>query len=190
MKKYLRKQIEEIEKLTDEEFAYISDHFKERRFKRHQFVIQEGMPVPYDYFVIKGLLKGYIIDKKGKEHILQFAMENWWISDYQAHFNEEPASITIDCIEDCELLALSLDGRRTICKKYHKMDRFFSIKFNLGYIRLQQRILSLLEQNAEQRYRTLIEKQPKLIQRVPKKYLAAYLGLSRETLSRLDLSPK
>ncbi|NGP77788.1 Crp/Fnr family transcriptional regulator [Balneolaceae bacterium YR4-1] len=190
MKEKLRKEIEEIEALTDEEFTYITSHFKERRFKKNQFVVQEGMPVPYDFFVVKGLLKAYVIDDKGKEHILQFAMENWWISDYQAHFSEKPASINIDCIEDCEMLALSLENRRKICREFHKMDRFFSIKFNLGYIRLQQRILSLLRENAEERYRNLLEKQPDLIQRVPKKYLAGFLGLSRETLSRLDLSPK
>lgn len=190
MKQRLRKQIEEIEPLTDEEFEYIASHFKERRFKKHQFVVQEGMPVPNDFWVVKGCLKAYVIDGNGKEHILQFAMENWWISDYQAHFSEKPASVNIDCIEDCELLSLSLENRRKICREFHKMDRFFSIKFNMGYVRLQQRILSLLKQNAEERYRTLLKEQPKLIQRVPKKYLAAYLGLSRETLSRLDLSPK
>lgn len=188
MKQKLRKQIEEISPLTDKEFEYIADHFEEKRFKKHQFVVQEGMPVPYDFWVVEGCLKAYAIDDKGKEHILQFAMENWWISDYQAHFKEEPASINIDCIEDSKLLALTLENRRKICREFHKMDRFFSIKFNLGYIRLQQRILSMLTQSAKERYEYLIENYPELIQRVPKKYLAAYLGLSRETLSRLDLS--
>lgn len=188
MKEKLRKQIEEISPLTDQEFEYIADHFEERHFKKHQFVVQEGMAVPNDFWVVEGCLKAFVIDSDGKEHILHFAMENWWISDYEAYFNQEPASLNIDCIEDCRLLTLTLESRRKICREFHKMDRFFSIKFNYGYIRLQQRIQSLLTQNAEEKYRDLIEKYPELTQRVPKKYLAAYLGLSRETLSRLDLS--
>ncbi len=188
MKQKLRQQIEEIAPLTDEEFSYIADHFTEKRFKKNQFVVQEGMPVPNDYWVVSGCLKAFVIDGSGKEHIIQFAMEDWWITDYEAYFNEVPASINIDCIEDCELLALTVENRRKICREYHKMDRFFSVKFNYGYIRLQQRILSLLTQSAEERYRNLIDEFPELVQRVPKKYLAAYLGLSRETLSRVDLS--
>lgn len=188
MKKKLRKQIDEIAPLTDDEFEYIADHFEEKRFKKNQFIVQEGMPVPNDFWVVKGCLKAFVIDSSGKEHIIQFAMENWWITDYEAYFNEGPATLSIDCIEDCELLALTVENRRKICHKFHKMDRFFSVKFNYGYIRLQQRILSLLKQNAEEKYRNLIEEYPELVQRVPKKYLAAYLGLSRETLSRIDLS--
>lgn len=188
MKKQLRRQLEEIEPLTDEEFEYIADHFEERRFKKNQFVVQKGMPVPYDYWVVNGCLKAYDIDDEGKEYVLQFALENWWISDYQAHFNQEPATIYIDCLEDCELLALKLEDRRKICQEFHKMDRFFSIKYNKGYIRLQQRVLSLISQTAEERFKKLHETKPELVRRIPKKYLASYLGLSRETLSRLDMS--
>jgi CRP/FNR family transcriptional regulator, anaerobic regulatory protein len=188
MKKYLRKNFEEVDPLTDEEFDYIARHFEVRRFKKHQFVVQPGMPVIYDNYIVKGCLRAYVVDQQGKEHILHFTTENGWISDYAAHFNDRPATIFIDCLEDCEMYSLTLDGRRKICREFHKMDRFFSIKFNLGFIRLQERIQSLLTQSAEERYSLMLTENPELVQRVPKKYLAAYLGLSRETLSRVKPS--
>ncbi len=119
MKQLLRQQIEEISPLSDEEFEYISTHFEKRQYKKHQFAVQEGMPVSHDFWVLDGLLKAYVIDEDGKEHILHFAMEDWWISDYRAYFNQEPATLNIDCIEDCTLLTLSLENRRKICRELH-----------------------------------------------------------------------
>ncbi|MBO0931434.1 Crp/Fnr family transcriptional regulator [Fibrella aquatilis] len=181
----LRVHLEQIAPLTDGEFDYILGHFMPRAFRRHQFVVQEGMAVPGDFFVVKGCLRAYHTASDGKESILQFATENWWVTDYDAYYRERPATISIDCIEPCELLCLSLLNREKLCAELRGVEHFFRKKSNAGYVALQQRILSLLTTNAAERYEQFAAQYPHLLQRLPKTMIAAYLGVSRETLSRL-----
>ncbi|WP_443939052.1 Crp/Fnr family transcriptional regulator [Pedobacter sp. MW01-1-1] len=186
MSKELRQHFEKITPLTDPEFDYILSHFTTKKLRKHQYLIQEDEIVTNDYFVIKGLLKASHFDSDGKEHILQFALEDWWITDYQAYFNQTNATLSIDCIENAEVLCLSLHNRDKICAELHKIEHFFRRKSNFGYIALQRRILSFLNSNAKERYEQLLIQYPSLVQRVPKSLLASYLGVSRETLSRLS----
>jgi CRP-like cAMP-binding protein len=185
----LRKHIEKITPLTDAEFDYILSHFTTKKLKKNQFLLQEGDAVNNDYLVVSGLLKAYHLNNDDKEHILQFAMEDWWVTDYQAYFTQTNATIYIDCIEDVELLCLSLHNREKICADLHKMDHFFRKKSNAGYVALQSRILSLLNNSAKERYEQFLNLYPKLLQRIPKTLIASYLGVSRETLSRLSSKP-
>jgi CRP/FNR family transcriptional regulator, cyclic AMP receptor protein len=185
----LRKHIEEIiSRLTDQEFDHIVSHFTSLKRNKHQFIIQENEDVKNDYWVIKGCLKAYTVDSDGKEHILSFAMENWWVTDYNAYHNKVKSGIFISCIEDSELLAISLENREKLCREMHKMEHFWNVKSKYGYIALQKRILSLLKNSAQERYEQLLEQYPQLFQRVPKKMIASYLGVSRETLSRFSSS--
>ena len=183
----LRQHFEKITPLTDKEFDFLQSHFVPKKLKKHQFLVQDGQPVLNDYFVVSGLLKAsYTNPDDGKEHILQFAWEDWWITDYQAYFNQTNATLNIDCIEDTEVLSLSLYNREKVCSEMHRIEHFFRRKSNSGYIALQKRILSLLTNSAQQRYEQLLASYPELFQRVPKTLLAAYLGVSRETLSRFS----
>jgi len=186
MSNKLRQQIEEIVSLTDEEFAFVSSHFQPKKFKKHQIVIHEGDYVSYDFFVAKGLMKVSRIDLDGKEHIVQFAMENWWITDAQAFHNQTKATLIVDCLEDTDVFALSLENKEKLCKELQKMEYFFLKKTTAGYIALQKRILCLISSNANERYNNLITLYPGLMQRVPKSMIASYLGVTRETLSRLN----
>lgn len=181
----LRKHIEELEKISDDEWKFISPHFHLRHLKKHHFLIQQDQMVENEFWIVKGLVKSYAIDVKGKEHILQFGMENYWVSDYYAYQFKESANINVDCLEDSTFFTLSFSDREKICHQVPAMANFFRTKSNFGYIHLQQRILSLMTQTAEERYQEILEKLPHLIQRVPKRLLASYLGVSRETLSRL-----
>lgn len=182
----LRQHFEKITPLTDQEFDYILAHFTIKKLKKHQFLIQEGDGVKNDYFVVKGLLKASYTNNEAKEHIIQFAMEDWWITDYQAYFGETNATLTIDCIEEVEVLCLSLTNREKLCVELHKIEHFFRRKSNFGYVALQRRILSLLNNTAQERYEQLLQQNPALFQRVPKTLIASYLGVSRETLSRFS----
>lgn len=186
MSTLLRQQIEKITLLTDGEFEYILSHFTSRKFKKHQFLVQEKEAVPNDFFVVTGCLKAYHVDSDGKEHIIQFALSDWWITDYNAYFNQTEATINVDCIEDSEVLCLSLYNREKLCAEMHKIEHFFRKKSNAGYIALQQRILSMLNNNPQERYEKLLQLYPSLFQKVPKKLIASYLGVSRETLSRFS----
>lgn len=182
----LREHIDKVTPITDDEFNYMFSFFKVKKLRKHQFLIQEDNEVSNDYWVVKGLLKAYYTDEEGRMHILQFAMEDWWISDYQAYINHTPATVSIDCIEDCELLVLSRDNKEKLCDELHSVANFFRKKSNAGYVALQQRILLLLNKNPQERYNRLYQLNPRLLQRLPKTLLASYLGISRETLSRLS----
>ena len=190
MSQLLKQQIEQYTPLSAEEFEYILSHFVTKKLKKHQFLVQENDIVNNDYFVINGCLKGYHLDNQGKEYILQFAQQNWWITDFQAYFNQTKATINIDCIEDSELLCLSLINREKLCSEMHKIEHFFRKKSNAGYVALQQRILTMLNNNPKERYEKLLHQNPILFQKVPKKLIASYLGVSRETLSRFNSTSK
>jgi CRP-like cAMP-binding protein len=183
----LKQHIDEISPLTDDEFAFVVSHFTVKKFKKHQYLIQEGDLVQNDYFVVSGLLKSSHTDARGKEHILQFAMENWWISDPQAYHNQTPATLYVNCLEDTETLAITLHNREKLCAEFRKMEYFFRKKTTAGYIAMQKRVLSLIGSDSKERYLQLIEQYPQF-RRLPKTMIAAYLGITRETLSRFEAS--
>jgi len=185
MEEILRRQIEKIVPLTDDEFRFVLGHFTARSYKKHQYLVQAGDPAPNDHFVVRGLLKSFYVDNTGKTHILQFAMEDWWISDPEAYHNKLSATLHIDCLEDTQVYYISVDNREKLCTELQKMEYFFMKKTTAGYIALQKRILSLMSQNAEERYAQFVQLYPLLLQRLPKSLIASYLGISRETLSRL-----
>ncbi len=185
MHEMLRQHIEKIVPLSDEEYNYVRKHFGIRQYAKGSLLIEKTLPVRYVYLVISGLLKLVYHDTSDREHIISFAMEDWWESDYLAWFSKQPASLNLECIENTEVYTLTLHDYQTICKKLHKMEHFFLHKANRGHMASQERILSFLTSSARERYELLLLKQPALMQRVPKTLLAAYLGVSRETLSRL-----
>lgn len=180
----LKTHIEEIVPLTDQEFEHIAAHFKSKTLKKHQYLIQEDEFVHNIYFVVRGLLKATFSDANGKEYIIQFAMENWWLSDFRAFYANVKSITNISCLEDSELLYISKENLDKLCSESHKMEHFFRVKGNFGYVALQQRILSLLSTSPKERFEQFALQYPQLMQRVSKTILAAYLGISRETLSR------
>ncbi|ASK28796.1 Crp/Fnr family transcriptional regulator [Chryseobacterium sp. T16E-39] len=186
MSDLLRIHIEKIVSLNDEEFAVVSSYFTRKKYKKHQFLIQEGEAVVYNYFVLKGLLKLVYTDNTDKSHIVGFAMEDWWESDFRAFYTQSKATMSLECVEDTEVLCLALDDYRKLCNAIPKIERFFLEKAYFGFIAAQQRIISTMTSSTKERYDQLLEQHPALVQRVPKSLLAAYLGVSRETLSRLS----
>jgi CRP/FNR family cyclic AMP-dependent transcriptional regulator len=128
-----------------------------------------------------------MIDNTGKEHIWQFAMENWWVSDYYAFHTSSSSTFSIQCLEDTEVLCISYADREKLCQQMHSFERFCRLKVTAGFFSQQNRIMALLQDDAQSRYQQLLEQYPLLFQRVPKAQIAAYLGVSRETLSRLRI---
>jgi len=181
----LRKHIEEITPVSDEEFESIKPFFTIRKVLKHQYLVQQGDEAKYEYLIMTGIFRVFYLDESGKEHIVQFATENWWMSDYIAYFDHKQANMNVICMEAGEVLCLTLEGREKLSSTLHKMEHFFRIKLTKGYMALQQRIISLLSDNPKQRYTAFAQLYPNLMQKIPKKYIAEYLGVSRETLSRL-----
>lgn len=181
----LREHISATEPLTDEEFAHIRTFFAAKRVRKNQYLVHEGDNVKYEYLVVSGIYKVFYIGEDGKEHILQFAQEDWWMTDYMAYFRQRPATMFVECLEAGEVLCLTLEGREQLAKDLHKMEHFFRMKLTNGYMAMLQRITLLLSSTPQQRYEEFSRLYPNLMQRIPKKTIAEFLGVSRETLSRL-----
>ncbi len=182
---FLRQHIEQIVPLSDKEFKLITSYFKPKEVAKKEYLIKAGQKVTSEFLVVKGLLKGFLFDEKGKEHIIQFAMENWWISDYPAYANQYSGEMCVQALENCFVLELSLEDKMQLCETLPKMYRFYGQKSFGGYVALQKRVLSLMKNSPKEKYELLLEQYPQLFQRVSKTMIAHFLGVSRETLSRL-----
>ena len=189
-KETLKAHIAKIAMLTDEQFDYFFSFFKKQSFKKGQAIIGEGDAVDCEYFVISGCLKSFFINDDLKMFILQFAMPTWWASDYNALYNHTRATISVDCITDSEVLCLSNDDREKLCNDLHNAEHFFRWRTNKGYVAANKRLLSFMNNNVKYRYEELLKLYPELYNIVPKNLIAAYLGVSRETLSRLYQNEK
>lgn len=189
-KDILRQHIAKTISLTENEFDHFFSHFKPESYKKGQVIIGEGDEVEKEYFVLSGCLKAFFVNDNIKMHILQFTMPTWWTSDYAALYNKTRATITVDCISDAEVLSISNDDREKICSELHQVEHFFRWRTNKGYVASQKRLLSFMNNDTRTRYEELLALYPALYNMVPKHLIAAYLGVSRETLSRLYNSSK
>jgi CRP-like cAMP-binding protein len=184
-KEILREHVAKTITLTDEQFDYFFSHFKPLSFKKGQVIISTGGKVDCEYFVLVGCLKSFYVNDQLKMFILQFAMPTWWASDYNALYSGAGAKVNVDCITDAEVLCLSNNDREKLCEEIHQVEHFFRWRTNKGYVAAQKRLLSFMNNDAKHRYEELLAQYPALSNMVPKHLIAAYLGVSRETLSRL-----
>jgi len=181
----LYKKITEKIPLSEEEFEVCKALFTPRKVRKKQFLLQEGDVSKYQIFVNKGLLRSYTIDDKGAEHILQFALEGWWTADLYSFFTEEPSLFNIEALEDSELLLINRPSWETLLEKLPVLERYFRILIQNSLIATQRRLMESLSETAEKKYLKFMKLYPESIQRVPQHMIASYLGITRETLSRL-----
>ena len=181
----LRKNIEEVTPVSDGEIEFINSFFLLKNVRRSQFLVHEGDEVKYEYMVLSGIYRIYYLDDDGKEHIVKFAQENCWMSDYKAFFKRVGATMFIECLEGGQVLCLTLFGREQLSAELQKMEYFFKVRLTNNYVALEERVRLLFLNTARQRYDEFIKSHPGLIQRIPKKIIASYLGVCRETLSRI-----
>ena len=176
MSEILKSQFRQIIEITDDEYDYILNHFVSKKFKKHQFLVQESQDVVFDYFVLSGCVKSYYTDENGKVHILLFGTKDWWITDYEAYYYQKKAMVNIDCLEDTEVLCLSNENREKLCKEFHQIEHFFRRKTNRRNVALQNRILYLLSSSAKERYEKFVQEYPSLVQKLPKHIFSLLFG--------------
>jgi len=181
----LRTYFENRFPLTPEQFDYIRAQYIHKKLKRGEFVIREGEVFKYGLFVAKGCLRRYIIDAKGKEHILQFLAETWWISDIQGMLHGIPSSYFADALEDSDVLITDQQGNQNVIENIPGFADAFIKGVQKHHQSKDNRIAAALSATAEERYDEFMEKYPSIAQRVPQHMLASYLGISPETLSRI-----
>ena len=173
--------------LSDEELDLVKQVTIEKKLRKRQYLLQEGDVAHYNCFVAKGCLRLYRIGKDGSEHILRFAVENWWMSDYESYNSGDPAKGNIDAIEDSELLLIKKQDFDALTNTIAKFRLFRERLEARSYDASLKRIMSNISETAEERYVNFIKSYPQFYNRVPLHMVASFLGVTRETLSRIRL---
>lgn len=172
-------------KLTDEEAEQLSNAFQEVSIKKRQFIVQPNFTAKNRYYVVKGTLMAYVVTDEGHNHTITFAIDDWWITDYNSYIFQQPATMFIVALEDTVVLQIDHEKEHDLKRSNHKFETFFRIMAERGLASHQRRIISNLTQSAEERYENYARKYPQIVQRVPQYALASYLGMTTEFLSRI-----
>lgn len=170
---------------TEEEITFIGQKCKPVRFKKNTVILNTGEQVKHHYFVSEGCLRTYLTDKNGKEHTIQFAIKNWWISDYIAYFMQSEAILNIECIEDAVLYKISRIDMESFYTQVPKTESYIRKKLERAFVHFQKRILANLSLSAKERYINFKNDYPNIEQHVKNYHIASYLGITTESLSRI-----
>lgn len=187
-KTYLQKKVS----ITDEQFNLIAVHLKVKSFEKNEMILMKGDVSSQGFFVSTGLLRSYSIDSKGKTHIIQFAPEQWWLSERNGLLFNEPSDFFIDSVEVTKAVIMTKDFMNEAAKHVPCMNDLNNKMLNNAIRFMQKRINMLLSATAEERYLNFITLYPNLTLRVPQWMIASYLGITPESLSRVrkDLAHK
>lgn len=171
--------------LSKPEEAELAARCTERRVKRRGFLLQAGEVCQHISFVVAGGFRLYAVDPGGKEHNLQFAVENEWITDLASFYAERPGGVYIEALEPATVLQIRHDDLLDLFIRYHKFDRNFRILIERKYLQLQERVLQSISTTAEERYQHFLTQYPHWARRLPNTQIASYLGITPEFLSKI-----
>lgn len=174
--------------LLPSELDRIHQLFQHKTYKKKTLLLSQGQVCNFEAYLVKGCIKRYYIDQNGDEVILQFAIEDWWMSDMVSFTEQVPSQLYIETIEETELLQITYQNKETLFKQIPKLERVFRLLVQRTYSVLENRFFTGLTNSAEERYLNFIKKYPKLPQRVPQYQIASYLGITPEALSRIRAS--
>lgn len=171
--------------LSKEEKVLFISMLQPLTIKRKQMLLQSGEICKNSSFVIQGCLRGYYLDKNGNEHVLSFAPENWWMADMYSLISQKPGILNIEALEETEVLQLSKHNQQKLYELTPKFERFFRIITENSLVAYQQRLMDNLSLTAEERYQNFIKRYPSLVNRLPLKQIATYIGVTPEFFSRM-----
>jgi len=171
--------------LDSEEIEALKKAFKARRIKRRQFILQEGDVCKLNTFVVEGCFRMYFVDEKGKEHNIQFAVENWWIGDIGSFHSEEPSKLYIEAIENSIILQIKKQDQLDLFVNHPKFNRIFRVFTENALVTYQRRVLQNISSTAEERYLDFLKRYPYFFNRISNVQIASFLGVTPEFLSTI-----
>ena len=171
--------------LSQEEQAQFLSLLQPVKIRRKQFHLHRGEVCKSSAFILSGCLRGYTIDNNGFEHILSFAPPDWWIADMFSLITQQPGYLNIDALEVTQALLLSKTDQENLYTQIPKFERYFRIITEKSLVSYQHRTLDNLSLSAQERYLTFCKRYPTLIYNIPQKYIASYIGVTPEFLSKM-----
>jgi CRP/FNR family transcriptional regulator len=181
----LIQHINKFATLTADEIELVNKSITIQKVKKREFLLQSGKVCKSNYFVIKGCLRLYFLDRKLTEQITQFAIENWWITDHDSFDSRLPSQYYIQAVEDTEVAVVNKDALEELYIRVPKLERYFRIIFQRVHTAWQRRTRFMHDQTDEERYRYFSEGFPGFMQRVPLYMIASYLGFTPQFLSKI-----
>lgn len=169
--------------LSDEESELFLSSVRSMSFSKKEIIVRQGDRCNQLYFVKTGSLRAYNINEEGKESTIMFAIKDWWVTDMNAFSHQEPALLSIQAIQDCQLDVITHNRLECLYDEIPKLEKFFRIIFQKAYIREQLRVLENISLSTEQRYNQFIKKYPNIVERTTQRQIASYLGVTPEFLS-------
>jgi CRP/FNR family cyclic AMP-dependent transcriptional regulator len=170
---------------TGEELAYFNSILVPRQVQKKELLLSEGSVCNFEAYINKGCIRSYYIDENGVEVTLQFAIEDWWVSDIASFHERTPSKMFIEALEDCSLLLLSPATKEALLQKLPKFERVFRLMVQRNLASLQNRLFKTISNSAQERYLDFLKTYPTVPQRVAQHYIASYLGISPEFLSKV-----
>ncbi len=185
MNSLLYKNITDKINLSRDDFEKFAALTKVKTLKKNEFFLREGNSAKYLAFITSGILYSYSVDQKGEKHVIQIALKNHWISDLSSFISSNTSNYNIQAIEASEILLISKTNFEKACKKIPVFERFFRLLIQNAYVNSQSRISRIYANTAEERYKKLLESNPTIIQKISQHYIASYLGIKPQSLSRI-----
>ncbi|MER0438492.1 Crp/Fnr family transcriptional regulator [Emticicia sp. W12TSBA100-4] len=185
MQESIQNYISRFVSLTPEELSVVENCMQLREFPRKTMLLNAGDVCNFEAYVLKGCIREYFIDHKGQELTLEFAVEDWWVSDITSFENQTPSIMYIETLEDCELLVLSRASKDELLARVPKLERMFRLMIQRHLSVLQKRLFRTVSYTAMDKFEEFLRRYPSLPQRVPQHYIASYLGITPEFLSKL-----
>ncbi|AFK03976.1 putative transcriptional regulator, Crp/Fnr family [Emticicia oligotrophica DSM 17448] len=185
IKLYLESYQQICKEINDEELSFIEEHLSISEIKAKHYYLKAGQIQKSIGYVIEGLIRSYYIDEKGDEITVGFIKENEYATDYGAFIRQKPSKYYFKCIEPSIVVNLPYTTMQEGYKKYKSIERYGRLVTEEVLILQQTRIESFLFENAEERYLNFIKRSPNLFNRISLTYLSSYLGIERQSLSRI-----
>lgn len=183
LKQYIIRYIESP--IPEEEFKLIEKFFHPKLIRKKQYFLQEGEICRFTGFLVKGAMRQYFFDVKGNEHVLRFAVENWWIGDRESFIHQTPSKYNIDALEESEVLLINQGDLNELRLKAPSFVLMMQKMDERSFVAAQKRIHASISYTAEERYLDLLKTNPDFLQRFPQNMIASFLGIKPETLSRI-----
>lgn len=171
--------------LTPEEQELFLSKTETKQFKAKNILLSAGEVATCTYFVNSGILRSFNINDNIIEHVLHFACEGWWIGDMYSYISEKPGNLFIEVLEDAEVVIITKENHQKLYQEIPKLERFFRILAKNSLVSHQERLMDNLSLTAEERFEKFCSKYPTLIQKVPQKQIASFIGVTPEFFSKM-----